>query len=202
MLQDTKNHLSGFQLEVLKDTRFFDTKREVVHIISAHFHDLQLALTETWKSSPFRERYASPAPKIFKGENYKNYPYVNMDFPRVFSTDSIFAFRSMFWWGNHFSFTLHLQGEAYNDMAGNLAAHAHRLQGKGYFQCVNDSPWEYHFGRDNYQPIEEVSAAGKINADPDHKSFIKISRRLELDDYQTIVAFGTETFRELLDCLE
>jgi hypothetical protein len=202
MLQDTKNHLSEFQLEVLKNTRFFDTKREVVQIISAHFHELQLALTETWKSAAIRERYASPAPKIFKGENYKNYPYVNMDFPRVFGTDCIFAFRSMFWWGNHFSFTLHLQGQAYTELAETMAANAHRLEGKGYFRCVNNTPWEYHFSQDNYRPIDEVITAGHAEALPADQTFVKISRRLDLDEYQSIVAFGTETFRELLGCLE
>ena len=126
---------------------------------------------------------------------------MNLDFPRVFGTESIFAFRCMFWWGNHFSFTLHLQGEAYSEQAARLAENKSRLEGKGYYLCVNASPWEYHFGPDNYKPLEEISASAFALNSMSQKSFIKISRRLELDDYKAIVSFGSETFRELMDCL-
>jgi hypothetical protein len=199
MLQDTKKQLSGFQLDVLKDTRFYDTKKEVVAVLSAHLHDLQLALSECWKESDLHRHYPSPAPKIFKGENYRGYPYINLDFPRVFGTDTIFAFRTMAWWGNPFSFTLHLQGKAYAEKAGRLIKNLDRLNGKGYFICVNASPWEYHFGRDNYVPVEQ--RVPDLNPG-DESAFIKLSRRLNLDDYLDIVTFGTETFRELMDCLE
>lgn len=189
-------------MAVLKDTRFFDTKREVVSILSAHFHALQLELIEQWNAAELHHRFASPAPKIFKGENYKGYPYLNMDFPRVFGTESIFAFRSMTWWGHPFSFTLHLQGEAYSALAGRLIVNINKLKGKGYYVCVNTSPWEYHFGRDNYLPIDEINLSDVPFNPGDKKSFIKLSRRLNLDDYQAIVPFGSETFRELISCLD
>jgi len=202
MLQDTKNQLSEFQLSVLKDTQFFDAKREGVRILSSHFHDLQEALAGPWQNSSLHPEFQGAAAKIFKGENYNGYPYVNMDFPRQFGTKSIFAFRSMFWWGHGFSFTLHLQGEAYAAMARGLAAKIRLLEGKGYYLCVNDSPWEYHYGEDNYRLLDEILVSGELGYWAPDKQFIKISRRLELHNYMDIVRFGSETFGELLRCLE
>ena len=49
-------------------------------------------------------------PKIAKGENYLQLPYVLLDYPRCFDKENIFAIRTMFWWGNFFSITLHLSG--------------------------------------------------------------------------------------------
>ena len=48
--------------------------------------------------------------KISKGENYQGLPYLVLDYPRFFFRDDVFAIRTMFWWGNYFSITLHLKG--------------------------------------------------------------------------------------------
>ena len=49
--------------------------------------------------------------KISKGENLQGLPYMVLDYPRFKEGDNLLLFRSMFWWGNYFSVTLHLQGE-------------------------------------------------------------------------------------------
>ena len=52
----------------------------------------------------------SSSPKISKGENYKGLPYLILDYPRFFEKENICAIRTMFWWGNFISVTLHLSG--------------------------------------------------------------------------------------------
>jgi hypothetical protein len=49
--------------------------------------------------------------KISRGENYQLLPYIILDYPSYFSRNNIFAVRTMFWWGNFFSITLHLSGD-------------------------------------------------------------------------------------------
>jgi len=53
----------------------------------------------------------SSTPKVSKGENFEGYPFRILDFPRVFTTKDVFAFRTLIWWGNLISFTLHLKGK-------------------------------------------------------------------------------------------
>ncbi|TVR77284.1 MAG: hypothetical protein EA412_11635 [Chitinophagaceae bacterium] len=43
--------------------------------------------------------------KLSRGENLNRLPYRILDFPRLFSNDQFFAFRYLFWWGNHFECT-------------------------------------------------------------------------------------------------
>ena len=57
--------------------------------------------------------------KISQGENYLSLPYMVLDYPAVFTKKNTFAFRTMFYWGNFFSSTLHLEGE-YLEKARNL----------------------------------------------------------------------------------
>jgi len=49
--------------------------------------------------------------KISKGENLNGLPYLVLDYPRYRKGNDLLLFRTMFWWGNFFSVTLHLQGD-------------------------------------------------------------------------------------------
>lgn len=62
------------------------------------------------------------APKISKGEQYEQLPYMVLDYPRVFSRQDVFAIRNFFWWGNYFSTTLHLKGSYAATYAAAIAA--------------------------------------------------------------------------------
>ena len=136
--------------------------------------------------------------KIFRGENYKLFPYIVLDCPKLFSTSSIFAYRTMFWWGHEFSFTLHLQGAALEMFRKNISERLDDLKGKGVYYCVNDTPWQYHFERDNYHLIENVkSIDGEINSKP----FLKLSRKVSVEEHAKVFDYAMETLQLFLDLL-
>ena len=58
-----------------------------------------------------RKKSLNSSPKISKGENYKGLPWLVLDYPRYFNKEDIFAIRTLFWWGNFFSITLHISGK-------------------------------------------------------------------------------------------
>ena len=94
-------------------------------------------------------------PKISKGENYKGLPYLVLDYPRYFGKDDHFAIRSMFWWGNFFSITLHLSG-IYKKMYENkIEASFTLLKEESFFIGISDDQWEHHFETSNYLPLEK-----------------------------------------------
>ena len=134
--------------------------------------------------------------KIFRGENYKLFPYIVLDCPRLFSTRSVFAFRSMFWWGHEFSFTLHLQGEAFDRYKKSLSGNLNLLEGKQVYFCVNDIPWQYNFEKENYLQIEKVMNRGE---ELFNKPFIKISRKLTVDAHENFLEYGLETFKLFME---
>jgi len=202
MPQDTKLELSQFQLEALCNTNFFDTKREVTAVILELFNRLQLELNTVWsRHLHLKKEYHTAAAKIFRGENYLGYPYINLDFPRLFNNDNVFAFRTMLWWGKHISFSLHLQGKAFEQEAGKLFTALRSFEHRNYFICHHASPWEYHFGDDNFIAVEEVLANDTLFQKIKENSFLKISRKLELMEYKLLVETGKNTFEELMNCL-
>lgn len=131
------------------------------------------------------------AGKIFRGENYRLFPYIVLDYPRLFSPKSVFAFRTMFWWGHEFSFTLHLQGEALEMYRFNLNKNLESLFGNDVYYCVNDTPWHYNFEGQNYSLLDLVKDKSEVEKRP----FIKLSKKIPVQQFEKVQQQSIETFR-------
>ncbi len=200
MAQVNNFNFSEEEMNVLMDLHFFKLKHSATAKLVGLFGDLERKLKaeiEHYEQFPIEINISSG--KIFRGENYNSYPYVMLDFPRLFSAKSIFAFRSMLWWGNEFSFTLHLQGDAFEHYKNIISEHLRNLKGKGFYCCVNESPWQYTFSRDNYLPLDEMDE--KLMSELGGKGFIKLARKLDIAEYPQMIAFAVETFRLLIELL-
>ena len=121
-----------------------------------------------------------------------------LDYPRRFSAETIFAFRTMFWWGKEFSFTLHLQHAALEHFRDRIATNISKLQGKQFYYCVNKTPWEYTFEPDNFQPLDILLNEPGFSDRIIQATFIKLSRKIPIRDFDNVPHYSTETLRELI----
>jgi hypothetical protein len=137
------------------------------------------------------------AGKISKGENYRGFPWMVLDSPRIFNKTDVFAFRSMCWWGNEISFTLHLSGK-YKALIVNPSQQIKSLDGNDLFINVNDTPWEYHFEENNYLPITKIS---RTEEEINRMNFIKISKKLSLKNIDDLVKTGSQTYCQMINAL-
>ena len=138
--------------------------------------------------------------KISKGENYQQLPFVVLDYPKLFTDKSVFSFRTMFWWGNFFSITLHLGGRALENYRHNLIKNIDSLKNTGIYICTNSTPWEYHYKKDNYVLIDEMENAS-LHEILENKDFIKLSRKIGLTEFKGVVEFCRESFSSFLTVL-
>ncbi len=187
------------ELNVLNDSHFFSVKLSVTRKIIDLFGKLELELKEELNRTglPEEEGLNVTTGKIFRGENYLNLPYILLDYPKLFNTKNVFAFRSMLWWGNGFSFTLHLQGEAWEKRKDGIIKNIESLKNKELYICVNDTPWQYHFGTDNYIQLDHFLAESRREVLYE-KSFIKICSRLEITRYTEVISVAKRTFNNLM----
>lgn len=193
-MQNTKVELSKNEMELVTNSEFILTKNRIIGKVYGMFGDL----SETYKSlfnsyAPSLPQEAlMPTPKIYKGENYLQLPYVMMDYPRVFSKEGIFAIRSFFWWGNYFSITLHLSGKYLKLFDCSLRAGADKLE--KYFACINNEQWHHHFELNNYQPLKNIPSIENLLKKP----FIKLAKNLSLHEWNKAPGFYTDTYSEIL----
>ncbi len=132
--------------------------------------------------------------KISKGENYLGLPYLMLDYPRLFSDENTFAFRTMFWWGNFFSCTLQLSGEFLEANRTTIETRIESLTQLGVYVGINDDPWKYHLDEDNYQLLDVINLKGIKNIIREKKT-LKVTRMLPLDEYSKLPEFASNTYQ-------
>jgi hypothetical protein len=190
-----KNKFTLTELKILHNTDFFLVKtsatKKIEHLFAEARDEIKSVIEE--ENISFPKEVDVQTGKIFRGENYLGLPYLLLDYPKYFSKESVFAFRTMFWWGIFFSFTLHLQGKALQERRNALIKKISSLKRKNIYICVNNNPWQYHYKKDNYLPVDKLSdiELKKIFL---KKEFIKLSRKIPIKDYKSISKFARESF--------
>jgi len=197
-MKNVKIQFSKVELRCMNDRDFLLRKR----IITDKLCELLHGFAEILKASPVSRAFNFPAGvdfqagRITRGENYKGLPYVILDFPRLFDKENIFAFRTMFWWGNYFSFTLHLKGEPLRQYRNSLMAHYGKLHEQGIHLYIGDDEWEHDLTGEQY--LRMGVKARKIIRE---KGFLKLARKVDLRDYKFLFETGLETYENFIEAL-
>ena len=190
-----ENLIHNRELHVIQDQDFLLTKLQVIAKIRTLMEQtsvqIRQKLEESGKSQQFMTTLGKA--KISKGENYRGLPYMVLDYPSYFSKKNIFAFRTMFWWGNFFSSTLHLQGKYLDLVRDDFIENLKKLHSdKSIYICTGDTPWEYHYGNDNYKLI----SPGDKELIETH-DFLKLSKRFELDQWRDLPVLSSAFILQL-----
>lgn len=190
--------LTDHELTILQDTDFLLTKARALNKVEELLLETRTALEAVVRESgfPFPPGAVLSGGKISRGDNYRGLPYRVLDQPALLTNDNIFAFRTMFWWGHFFSITLHLQGDSLERFRRGLAGRIGQLAEKELYIGIGNTPWEYHYGRDNYAPLETVHRAHL-----EKSSFLKLSRKTELVEWERLPSFAAGFLEELLAVL-
>ena len=199
MAQVTKITFSSTEMDAILHPDFFYTKYSALQKIMELFSETERNLREIIEQHQHLGEHTNiTSPKIFRGENYKKLPYMVLDYPRKFSPETVFAFRTMFWWGKEFSFTLHLQNKALDHFRNSIAKNISMLEGKRFYYSVYKTPWEYHFETENYLPLDDMLKEPGFTDGLLTSPFIKLSRKISISEFEKVPQFAGETLKELL----
>ncbi len=179
----TKLVLSSKELALIRNSDWFLTKKDITEKVYCLLNEM-IPEIEHWILEKANKNYQfkTQPPKIYRGENYNGLPYVTLDFPRWFTGEDIFAVRTMFWWGNFFSITLHLAGKYRAALIESLKSSRPALS--DFFICVHEEQWHHHFETNNYIPVYEMSGP-ELDALM-QKTFIKIALKFDLSKVENI----------------
>jgi hypothetical protein len=196
-MNEAKVRLSEKEAELVQNTDWILTKNVILKKAWALLETVQQEQKQYLQSSKHNlpEEILKTSAKISKGENYKELPYLVLDFPRFFVQENIFAIRTMFWWGNHFSITLHLSGNCKKIFEEKILASFPLL--KEFSLCVNNDPWEHHFEKSNYQFVRELGMADYENLVRE-KSFIKLAKKIPLEKWDDAPSILFSYFKEII----
>lgn len=196
MPDQTKLTLSEKELSLVKNVDWILTKQLIIEKVSGIISAGIPVISEAFSGKeeiPLEVR--SSTPKIFRGENYLQLPYVIMDYPRVFNREDIFAIRTMFWWGNFFSINLQLAGK-YKILLKDVMHRIDATNREGIFIGVNENQWQHHFEADNFLPWIDFTVQESATLF-DKNDFIKLAIKLSLDDWDQIPYLLDQGYKRL-----
>ncbi len=197
-----KIRLSQKEMELVINAELILTKNGVLQKVKELLAGLQVQQKHYLESycGKFAEEIYQSSPKISKGENYNGLPYLILDFPRVFNPSAIFALRTMFWWGNFFSITLHLSGDYKNYYEERIVTAFESLQEKGIYCCINEDEWEHHFQKTNYLPAIDFTK-NDFEKIVRQKKFIKLSHKIPLQQWNDAEEILLASFKQFIEIL-
>ncbi|MEJ7611765.1 MAG: hypothetical protein WKF88_11350 [Ferruginibacter sp.] len=193
MSDETKITLSPQELAAALDTGFILTKMAVIEKTAALLNSL-LPKIEVAFGPVFLQNNlpGNSLPKISKGENYNGYPYVILDHPALFGKTDVFAIRTMFWWGNFFSITLHVSGKYKQYFEERLIKN---LLQTDLFIAGGEEEWQHHFEPGNFILFSEVTQHQLT--DIISKNFLKVALKYDLNDWNNMQQHLTEGYDQV-----
>lgn len=171
--------LNSDELMLLQDANVLRIKNsaldKVFNILASAMEDLKTVAPNYSKVVP--EAAILFHGKVSRGENHLGLPYQVLDYPATFALDDIFAFRTMVWWGNFYSCTLHIQGKHLFSLKEIILNNVNSISKSGIYVSCGDSPWNYDYNKENYKLASELETI-----DLDDRFFLKLSQKFELED--------------------
>jgi len=200
---NTTHSFTTEELALLADQEFFRKKAAISVKIKQVLEDLHLRLEAEIASQPLLapEGFDPQARQFVKGEHLEDFPYQYVDFPRLYTRENKFAFRSLVWWGHHVVFALMVEGPLVKQYRRNLFNRYAEVADHHLCLCLSPSLWEWKAGPGLTLPITHDRRSA-IAATLDHRTFFKIARFLPIDDPAvetgTIVEEGLKAFQAIL----
>jgi hypothetical protein len=201
MIQQTKIQFLPAEMELVSSPDIILTKNAILQKIKSFFEELQMKQHDILEkySSQLPEEVLKISPKISRGENYKGLPWLVLDNPRYFQHNNIFAIRTMFWWGNFFSITLHVSGNNKIDLLKNLADNISSLAKNDFYIYNGTKEWEHDIDPDSYKKLSAINEDDlqKIFA---ANSFLKIAVKFTVESLEAIEDKLLRNYELLVKC--
>lgn len=188
--------------DLLFNTELFPLKRRVNQKLYVLFEQIKMRLKDTkeHKQFIFPQGTDSETGKISQGENYQSYPWVMLDFPKLFNKEEIFAFRTLFWYGHYFSCSLLLSGTCAVFYLPQILKNRALLTGSAICIATHKDPWQHEVNEEVCVPQENLTDA-EIITFAEEKGFIKFTVKFISTNPAEIEKKVLENYIKLLEVL-
>lgn len=199
MNQETKIQLLPFEIELLSNADLILTKNSILQKLKHFLEEVQINQQSFLEknNSKVPVEVLKVSPKISRGENYNGLPWLVLDYPRFFERENAFAIRTMFWWGNFFSITLHLSGRYKNEFQNRIYKNITRSEHPDLYLCVGNKEWAHHFEESNYQEIKKIPET-ELKSIFYEKPYLKLANRCSIGPLPEIEKLLAKNYKILV----
>ncbi len=176
-------NLTSKEISLLSDTEFFAAKArlspKIRHLLEQIHESFQRELPAHRLLVP--DGFDPDASQFVKGEHLEDFPYQYLDYPRFYTRDVKFSFRSLVWWGHHMVFALILEGGHLRRYKENLINRFPSVADRDLHLCLSPSLWEWNQGS-GYTLALTRERSSEVAAVLAHRPFFKLARFVPFSD--------------------
>jgi hypothetical protein len=199
-MQRAKIQLSEEETALVLDPGWILTKRSVMEKAGLLLGDLAARYQVLAEASTVIGEQRDRFPKISRGENYRGLPYMILDYPAVFDKTDVFAIRTLFWWGNYFSLTLHLKGRYQRQYLRSVLDSISRHTGGDWHVAISQDEWAHAVLQGDYAPGAGLDR--EAMKAQERRPFFKATSVVSLERWDDAASLLEERFIEVLQWLE
>ncbi len=203
MSKITNVKLSENELNLVTNSEFILTKNRII----SNVYELFGAVSDTQKHelqlyAPFLPpEVFNREPKIYKGEQYRELPYVMMDYPRFFTKTDVMAIRNFFWWGNFFSIGLYLSGEYQAKYLPIFWSNKNKISTAEWYVDTGLDFWNLSLDEKDNKMLNDFDGGhNDLNQFLD-RPFFKVSIKMPLQNWDNAYDFFTVHYARILQML-
>lgn len=173
---------SNDELNFISDKAFFEKKAAINNKVIEHLNMLQQRVNILLKANTdwLPENVLHSSPKISRGENYKGFPWLVLDYPRVFSNEEVFAFRTLFWWSHSWVLTFQLSGSFFKQFYSSIRANLNSFMDVSCKIGIGKDPWIHNPEDVMYVDLQKfISAESPFDEVIHDQPFFKLIKKIE-----------------------
>ena len=200
-MQQTKIQLLPAEMELVSSPDIILTKNAILQKIKLFLEGIQMKQFDILNdySSQLPGEILKISPKISRGENYKGLPWLVLDNPRYFQHNNIFAIRTMFWWGNFFSITLHLSGNNKTTFLRKIVGNIPGLKENDFGVYAGNIEWEHDLDPNSYKKLSSLGT-DDLNQIVSANNFLKLAIKFPIDSLEAIEEKLLRNYELLVRC--
>ena len=190
-----KLQFSAEEETLLLQADWLFTKNSILGKVDSFFGEMAHTLQHLFltPANPALPSDLLGSPKLSRGEHYGGLPYRILDFPRHFEQESVLAWRTLFWWGQFFSVTVHLKGTYQKQFAPVLLSSLHK--GSSSFSVsLSGDEWDHDCRK--YVLLSDRPLTDWLSDIPG-APFCKIARHWPLEDWPQLPVLMVSCYEEL-----
>ena len=184
------------ELRVILNQSFFKVKAAAIEKIAQQFAEIADELTTIYQQYAPLISYAPKQlqSKISKGENLQQLPFLILDLPKHFTTEEVFSFRLLFWWGKGFTLFLHLKNKQLPIILEKIQSYSNVLEYEKTAISFDGDEWSHDIKSENYHNLTVL----KTNP---HLDFIKFAWHLPLNEHDDLKYFTISKTTQILEII-
>jgi hypothetical protein len=189
-----KINLSDQEQALMQNREWILTKQQITEkiydLLGEQVPVIESALSGLHMQVPDWQRVSA---KIYRGESYRRFPYVMLDYPRLYTGEDALAIRTLFWWGHYLSVSLQLSGKykrLFTEQDGT------RAEASSWVLWASESPWEHDldaFAVVEWNKAHKEECSRLIR----QQSFIKLTTRISLENPAVWETQLEESYRQI-----